>query len=70
MKILRQILTSILLACVLLAGTQGSALAQKKEEKKGPPPKEAKEIPKADKQPKSEERRNENRGNDNRKKPD
>jgi hypothetical protein len=63
----------MLLAGALFAGAQGSALAQKREEKKEPPPKEAKVIPKEDKQPKSDERRsgNEQRGgNENRKKPD
>ncbi|MCA1616196.1 MAG: hypothetical protein LC800_19260 [Acidobacteria bacterium] len=54
------------------AGAHGSATAQKKDERKDPPPKTEKVVPKGEKQPKSDERRNDDRrrGNDNRKKGD
>lgn len=72
MKVLRTTLTTALAACVLSVGAHGSATAQKKDERKDPPPKTEKVVPKGEKQPKSDERRNDDRrrGNDNRKKGD
>lgn len=71
MKVLRTTLATALAACVLSAGAHGSALAQKKDERKDPPPKTEKVVPKGEKQPRGEDRRNDDRrGNDNRKKGD
>lgn len=73
MKVLHNILWSILLGVVLSAGAQGAGFNQRKGEEKKDPPKQEKVVEKADKQPKSNEQpRNNpppNRGNDNKKPP-
>jgi len=68
MKVLRTFLATALAACVLSVGALGYAPDQKREERKGPPPKDVKVVPKENKQPKGDDRRNNDRGNDNRKK--
>lgn len=61
MKILRTTLAVALAAGVLSAGAHGSAAAQKKDERKDPPPKTEKVVPKGDKEPKGEDRRDRDR---------
>ena len=61
MKILRTTLATALAACVLSVGAHGYALAQKKDERKDPPPKTEKVVPKGEKEPKGDERRNSDR---------
>ena len=70
MKTLRTFLATAIAACVLSAGAHGYAAAQKKDERKDPPQKTEKVVPKGEKEPKGDERRNSERGNDNRKKGD
>ena len=72
MKVLRTSLATALAACVLSVGAHGYTTAQKKDERKDPPPKTEKVVPKGEKQPKSDERRNNDRdrGGDKKKKGD
>jgi hypothetical protein len=65
-------MATALAACVLSAGAHGHASAQKKDERKDPPPKTEKVVPKGEKQPKSEDRRDNDRdrGGDKKKKGD
>ena len=72
MKVLRTFLATALAACVLSVGALGNPTAQKRDERKDPPPKEQKVVPKENKEPKSDNRRNDdrNRGNDKKKKGD
>jgi hypothetical protein len=67
MRFLRTILAAALAVCVLSAGAQGYASDQKKGDRKEPPPKQEKVVPKENKEPRNDGRRNEdrNRGNDN-----
>ncbi|HEX8068681.1 MAG TPA: hypothetical protein VF546_01935 [Pyrinomonadaceae bacterium] len=70
MKDLQRILTSALMLGVLATG----ALADQRDQKRDPPPKEPVVIEKRDKEPKREQPRNDNNrpkeGNDNRRRPD
>lgn len=72
MRALRNLPAAALLACVLLAGAPAATFGQKGDQKKDPP-KEAKVVPKEDKQPKNEQPRgndqNRNHDNNNNKKP-
>ncbi len=58
MKVFSRALTSLLVACMLAAGASayGVPFAQR-DDKKGPPPKEEKVVPKEDKRPRNDERR-------------
>ena len=74
MKVLRKAFTSLIVACVLAAGAMAYGVpVPQRDDRKGPPPKDEKVVPKQDKQPRNEERREERREqprNDNRKKGD
>lgn len=74
MKVFCKALNSLLVACVLAAGALAYGVpVPQRDDRKGPPPKEEKVVPKEDKRPKNEDRREPRREpprNDNRKKGD
>jgi hypothetical protein len=72
MRVFTRAVNSFVVACVLAAGASAYGVPfEQRDDRKGPPPKEEKVVPKEDKRPR-EERREERREprNDNRKKGD
>ena len=62
MKILSRTVNSLLVACVLAAGASAYGVpVPQRDDRKGPPPKEEKVVPKEDKRPRNEPRREERR---------
>ena len=72
MKFLSKAVNSLIVAGVLAAGASAyGAPVPQRDDKKGPPPKEEKVVPKEDKRPRNDERREPREPrNDNRKKGD